>query len=73
MGFTCSIYLKNTSYTPQPFPPETQVAASLYYLSDAGSMRKAANSFGIKKSTISCVIKNVTEMICQHLGPNFNK
>ena len=49
---------------------ETQVAASLYHLSDAELMRKTANSFGnsIEKSSVSCIVKNVTKMKCQDLG-----
>ena len=54
----------------QPISPETQVAATLYYLSDAGLMRKKHSFFGTGKSTVSCIVKNVTEMMCQHLGPN---
>ena len=57
----------------QPISPETQVVATLYYLSDTGRMRKNANSFGIGKSAVSFIVKNVTEMICQHLGPKFIK
>ena len=38
---------KNKTYMRQPISPETQVAATLYYLSDAGRMRKTANSFGV--------------------------
>ena len=64
MRFTCTIYLKNiTTYMRQPVSPEIQVAATLYYLSDAGCMRKTANSFGIGKNTVSCIVQNVTEMI----------
>ena len=57
----------------QPISPETQVAATLYYLSNAGRMRKTANSFGIGKSRVSCIVKNVTEMICQYPGRKFIK
>ena len=64
---------KNTTYMRQPISPETQVAVTLHYLSDAGRMRKTANSFGIGKGTVSRIVKNVTEMICQHLGPKLIK
>ena len=57
----------------RPISRESQVATTLYCLSDTGCMRKNANSFGIGKSTVSCIVKNVTEMICQHLGPKFIK
>ena len=73
MRFTCTIYLKKYNFMREPISPETQVAATLYYLSDAGCMRKTANSFGIRKSTVSCIVKNITEMICRHLGPKFIK
>ena len=73
MRFICTIYLKKYYLMYQPISPETQVAATLYYLSDAGCIRKTANSFGIGKSTVSCIVKSVTEMICQHFGPKFIK
>ena len=66
MQFTCTIYLKKYNFMREPISPETQVAATLYYLSDAGCMRKTANSFGIGKSTVSCIVKNITEMICEN-------
>ena len=43
---------KNTTDIRQTISPETQVAATLHYLSDAGRMRKTANSFGIGKSIV---------------------
>ena len=43
---------KNTTYIRLTISPETQVAATLHYLSDAGRMRKTANSFGIGKSIV---------------------
>ena len=64
---------KNATYIRQPISPETEVAATLYYLSDARRMGKTANFFGIGKSTVSSIVKNVTEMKCQHLGPKFIK
>ncbi|XP_057298902.1 uncharacterized protein LOC130629642 [Hydractinia symbiolongicarpus] len=48
---------------------ETQVALTLYYLSDEGRMRKTANAFGIGKSTVLVVVKRVCKAICDNLGP----
>ena len=45
----------------------------LYYLSDAEHLTKTKNSFGIGKITASCIVKNFTEMIFQHLGLEFIK
>ena len=64
---------ETTAYICQPISPEAEVAAILCYLSDAGRMGKIANSFRIVKSTVSSIVKNVTEMKCQHLGPKFIK
>ena len=36
-------------------------------------MRKKHSFFGIGKSTVSCIVKNVTEMICHQLGPKLIK
>ena len=36
-----------------PTSVECQVAATLYYLSDEGRMRKTANAFGISRSSVS--------------------
>ena len=61
---------KNTTHMCQPISRETQVAASLYYLSYAELMRETTNSFGnsIGKSSVSCIVKNVTKIKCQDLG-----
>ena len=36
-------------------------------------MRKKHSVFVIGKSIVSWIVKNVTEMICHHLGPKFIK
>ena len=43
---------KNTTYIRLTISPETQVTATLHYLSDAGRMRKTTNCFGIGKSIV---------------------
>ncbi|XP_065061675.1 uncharacterized protein LOC135688686 [Rhopilema esculentum] len=52
---------------------ETQVAMTLYYMSDKGRYRKVANSFGVARSTVSMVIRRVTKAISQHLGSKYIK
>ena len=47
---------------------ETQVADTLYYLADEGTMRKVSNSFGLGKSK---VIRRVTSVISEKLGPKY--
>ena len=44
-----------------------QVALTLYYLSDEGRLRKAANAFGLAKSTASVIIRRVCNAITTHL------
>ena len=50
---------------------ETQVAVTLYYLADEGRMRKVSNSFGLGKATVSKVIRRVTSVISEKLGPKY--
>ena len=52
-----------------PVCPETQVALTLYYLSDEGRLRKVANAFGLSRSSCSIVIRRVSSAITSHLGP----
>ena len=51
---------KETTRFRVPVSVETQIAATLYYLSDGGRMRKTANSFGLATPTISCIVRRVT-------------
>ncbi|XP_057290872.1 uncharacterized protein LOC130613562 [Hydractinia symbiolongicarpus] len=60
---------KQTTVMRAAISVETQVALTLYYLSDEGRMRKTANAFGIGKSEVSVVVKRVCKAICDHLGP----
>ena len=53
---------KNKTYMRQPISPETQVAATLYYLSDAGCMGETENSFGQEKAQF------FSSMFCSFLG-----
>ena len=57
----------------QPVSVETQVALTLYYLSDEGRLRKTANSFGLARSTVSIAIRRVCNAISNHLGPQYIK
>ena len=50
---------------------ETQVAITLYYLSDEGRYQKVANAFGVSKSTVSIVVRRVTKAISHRLGPKY--
>lgn len=40
-------------------PPEKKVAMTLYYLKDQGSYLMTCNAFGVAKSTLSSVVKDV--------------
>ena len=52
---------------------ETQVALTLYYLSDEGRLRKTANAFGLALSTVSEIVRNVTRGIVTKLGRMYIK
>ena len=52
-------------------PPEKQVAMTLYYLKDQGSYLVTCNAFGVGKSTLSSVVKDVCKAINQRVGPNY--
>ena len=52
---------------------ETQVAATLYYLTDEGRFRKVANAFGIGKSSVSTKTREVCMVITKYFGPKYIK
>ena len=56
-----------------PISVETQVAVTLYYLSDEGRYRKVANAFGISRSSVSIIVRTVCIAISVHLGPKYIK
>jgi len=56
-----------------PVPVETQVALTLYYLSDEGRLRKTANAFGLSRSCVSVIVRRVTRAITVRLGPTYIK
>ena len=62
---------KNKTRFRDPILVEKQVSATLYYFADEDTMRKVANSFGIGKSTVSKIIRRVTQAISKYLGSKF--
>ena len=54
-----------------PVAVATQVAATLYYLSDEGRLRKTANAFGLSRSVISNIVRRVCYVISNVLGPKY--
>ena len=62
---------KNDTRFRNVVPVDKQIAATLYYLSDDGRMRKVASAFGIGKSTVSVIIRRVTKAISVHLAPKY--
>ena len=50
-----------------------QVALTLYYLSDEGRLRKAANAFGLAKCTASVIIRRVCKAITTYLTNKYIK
>ena len=57
----------------RPVSVETQIAVTLYYLSDEGRLRKVANAFGISRACCSVIVRRVSFAITSHLGPLYIK
>ena len=55
----------------RPISVETQMAVTLYYLSDEGRYRKVANAFGISRSSVSIIVRRVCAAISEYLGPSY--
>ena len=53
----------------RPISVETQMAVTLYYLSDEGRYRKVANALGISRSSVSIIVRRVCAAISEYLGP----
>ena len=56
-----------------PVSVETQVALTLYYLSDEGRLSKTANAFDLSRACVFVIIRRETRAITVHLGPNYIK
>ena len=52
---------------------ETQLALTLYFLSDVGRMRKTTNAFGCGISTVSCIVSKDTKAISISLSSTYIK
>ena len=63
---------KVTNMRP-PVSVETQVASTLYYLSDEGRLRKTANDFGLSRACVSVIIRRVTSAITVHFGSKLHQ
>lgn len=48
-----------------------KVACTLYYLADEGRLRKTANAFGLARSTVSIIVRQVCRAITVHVGPRY--
>ena len=68
-----SYFQKKETHLRKPVRVETQVAVTLYYLSDEGRLRKVANAFGLGRSTVSTIIRQVTHVISSYFGSKFIK
>lgn len=55
----------------KPIDAETQVAVTLYYLSDEGRLRKTANAFGLSRAAVSVIVRRVCRAITTYLGPKY--
>ena len=52
-----------------PIPYTKRVAITIYYLGDEGRYRKTANAFGVSRSSVSVIVREVCQAISLHLGP----
>ena len=64
---------KRRTVMRSPVEVERQVAATLYYLSDEGRLRKTANAFGLARGSVSIIIRRVTKAIALAMGPKYIK
>lgn len=52
---------------------EKQLAMTLYFLKDQGSLMMTANAFGVVNCTVSLVVRKVHDIITDVLGPRYIK
>lgn len=57
----------------EPVSVETQLAVTLYYLSDEGRLRKVTNAFGLSRSCCSIIVRRLSSAVTTHLGPLYIK
>ena len=50
---------------------EKQLALTLYFLKDQGSLSMTANTFGVAVNTVSTVVRKVCAAITRVLGPRY--
>ena len=64
---------KRTTAMREPISVEAQLAITLYYLRDEGRFRKVANSFGVGKSSVSIIIRDVCLVLAKYVRPRYIK
>ena len=52
----------------EPVSVETQLAVTLYCLSDEGRLGKVVNAFGLPRSCCSIIIRRVSSAVATHLS-----
>ena len=52
---------------------EKQLAMTLYFLKDQGSLSMTANAFGITRCTVSVIVRKVCDVIARVLRPKYIK
>ena len=57
----------------KPISIQKKVAVTLYYLLDGGRIRKTAKAFSLAVSSVSVIVKNVTQAISKHLASTYIK
>ena len=64
---------KNVTRLRLPIPFRKRVAITIYYLVDEGRYRKTANAFGVSRSAVSVIVREVCHAISLYLGPKYIK
>ena len=52
---------------------EKQLALTLYFLKDQGSLSMTANAFGIARCTVSVIVRKVCDVIARVFGTKIHK
>ena len=66
-------YIKKKTTFMKSVDVEKQLGITLHYLSDEGRLRKTASVFGVSRSSLSIIIRRVTQFIAMFLGPKYIK
>ncbi len=64
---------KDMTTMRMPIPLIKRVAITIYYLVDEGRYRTTANAFGLSRSAVSVIVREVCQAISLHMGSKWIK